>query len=134
KSLGQGRPQHVSLTRRTHPKSSQGQAASRVQPLTPPCRGRSQAGVRLLVLAPDYERLELRSWGTTMNFDEEKIDRTVLALLYLTLHDENRAWKSFDWDVMNRLHAQGLISDPVGKAKSVALTEKGLEEAKRLCQ
>jgi len=69
-----------------------------------------------------------------MNFDEEKIDRTVLALLYLTLHDENRAWKSFDWDVMNRLHAQGLISDPVGKAKSVALTEKGLEEAKRLCQ
>ena len=69
-----------------------------------------------------------------MNFDEKKIDRTVLALLYLTLHDENRAWKSFDWDVMNRLHAQGFISDPVGKAKSVALTERGLEESKRLCQ
>ncbi len=69
-----------------------------------------------------------------MNFDEEKIDRTVLALLYLTLHDENRAWKSFDWDVMNRLHEKGLIFDPVSKAKSVALTEEGLAESKRLFQ
>jgi hypothetical protein len=67
-----------------------------------------------------------------MNFDEEKIDRTVLALLYLTLHDENRAWKSFDWDAMNRLHEKGFIFDPVGKAKSVALTEEGLAESKRL--
>lgn len=65
-----------------------------------------------------------------MNLDEEKIDRTVLALLYLTLHDTNRAWKSFDWDVMNRLHEKGFISDPVGKAKSVALTEKGLAESR----
>jgi hypothetical protein len=69
-----------------------------------------------------------------MNFDEEKIDRTVLALLYLTLHHENRAWKSFDWDVMNRLHKKGLIFDPVSKTKSVALTEKGLAESKRLFQ
>ena len=69
-----------------------------------------------------------------MNFHEEKIDRTVIALLYLTLHDENRAWKSFDWDVMNRLHEKGLIFDPVSKAKSVALTEEGLAESKRLFQ
>ncbi len=67
-----------------------------------------------------------------MTLDEEKIDRTVLALLYLTLHDGDRAWKSFDWDVMNQLHEKGLIFDPVNKVKSVALTEEGLAEAKRL--
>jgi hypothetical protein len=69
-----------------------------------------------------------------MDFDEDKIDRTVLALLYLTLHEENRAWKSFDWDALNRLHEKGFIFDPVSKAKSVALTEEGLVESKRLFQ
>lgn len=67
-----------------------------------------------------------------MNIDTAKIDQTVLALLYLTLHDGNRAWKSHDWDAMNRLHEKGLISDPVSKAKSVALTENGLRESERL--
>lgn len=67
-----------------------------------------------------------------MNIDTAKIDETVLALLYLTLHDGNRAWKSYDWDAMNQLHEKGLISDPVSKAKSVALTENGLQESERL--
>jgi len=67
-----------------------------------------------------------------MKIDEEKVDEAVLALLYLTLHDEGRAWKSFDWEAMNRLHEKGLIENPVGKAKSVLFTEKGLEESKRL--
>lgn len=67
-----------------------------------------------------------------MDFDEEKIDRAVLALLYLALHDSNRAWKSFDWEAMNRLHAHGYIHDPINKAKSVSFTEKGLAEAQRL--
>ncbi|MBI3526581.1 MAG: hypothetical protein HY067_01280 [Betaproteobacteria bacterium] len=67
-----------------------------------------------------------------MNIDTGKIDETVLALLYLTLHDGNRAWKSYDWDAMNRLHEKGLISDPVSKAKSVTLTERGLKESERL--
>jgi len=69
-----------------------------------------------------------------MDFDEEKIDRTVLALLYLTLHDKYRAWKSFDWDVMNRLYEKGFIGDPVSKTKSVVFTEEGLAESKRLFQ
>ena len=69
-----------------------------------------------------------------MDLDEDKIDLTVLALLHLTLHDENRAWKSFDFDVMNRLFEKGFIADPVGKAKSVALTEEGLRESRRLFQ
>ena len=67
-----------------------------------------------------------------MEIDENKIDETVLALLYLTLHDGARAWKSFDWDSMNRLHEKGLITDPVNKAKSVVLTEDGLQASERL--
>ncbi|MBN3834339.1 DUF6429 family protein [Burkholderia sp. Ac-20344] len=64
--------------------------------------------------------------------DLRAVDDTVLALLYLTLHDGNRAWKSFDWDVLNRLHERGLIADPVNRAKSVVLTDDGLRESKRL--
>jgi hypothetical protein len=67
-----------------------------------------------------------------MEIDADRIDETVLALLYLTLHEERRAWKTFDWDSMNRLYAKGFISNPVGKAKSVAFTDKGLEESERL--
>ena len=67
-----------------------------------------------------------------METDTDKIDEAVLALLYLTLHDGARAWKSFDWDAMHRLHEKGYISNPVGKAKSVVLTEEGLREAERL--
>jgi hypothetical protein len=33
---------------------------------------------------------------------------------------------------MNRLHQKGYISDPISKAKSVVLTEEGLQEAERL--
>ena len=67
-----------------------------------------------------------------MNIDTEKIDEAVLALLYLTLHEGSRAWKGFDWDAMNRLHDKGFISNPIGKAKSVMLTDRGLEESERL--
>ena len=67
-----------------------------------------------------------------MKLDPEKIARAVLALLRLGLHDDNRAWKGFDWDAMNRLHEKSYISDPVGKAKSVAFTEEGLRESERL--
>ena len=67
-----------------------------------------------------------------MDIDTDKIDQTVLALLYLTLHDGCRAWKGFDWDTMNRLYEKGFISNPVGKAKSVMLTDEGLEESKQL--
>ncbi|HEX6086696.1 MAG TPA: DUF6429 family protein [Thermoanaerobaculia bacterium] len=69
-----------------------------------------------------------------MQLDLEKIDRSVLALLYLGLHDEYRAWKGFDWDALSRLHEKGYISDPVGKAKSVVFTEEGLAESERLLE
>lgn len=67
-----------------------------------------------------------------MKLDTDRIDQAVLALLSLGLHDGTRVWKSFDWDVMARLHEKGFISDPRGKAKSVAFTEQGLKESERL--
>ena len=61
--------------------------------------------------------------------DLDRIDRAVLALLLHGLHDEMRAWTTFDRDALDRLHAQGVISNPVGRAKSVAFPEEGLEAA-----
>ncbi len=37
-----------------------------------------------------------------------------------------------DETVLARLHEKGHISDPVGKAKSIAFTEQGLRESERL--
>ena len=33
-----------------------------------------------------------------MTLDTENVDRAVLALLLLGLHDGIRAWKGFDWE------------------------------------
>jgi len=67
-----------------------------------------------------------------MDYDEQKVDDAVLGLLYLTLHNGAQAWKSFDWDALNRLHQKGCISNLVSKAKSVVLTDEGLKAAERL--
>jgi len=67
-----------------------------------------------------------------MDIDTDKIDEAVLALLYLTLHDGDRAWKGHDWDALDRLYRKGMIDNPVGKAKSVMLTDEGLAESERL--
>ncbi|MFG1394791.1 DUF6429 family protein [Xanthobacter agilis] len=39
--------------------------------------------------------------------------QTDLALLFLSLDRDGRAWKSFDWDAMNRLYEKGYIGNPV---------------------
>jgi hypothetical protein len=72
-----------------------------------------------------------------MNYDTDKIDEYTLALLYLVTHERHeglgaRVWKGFDWDTMNRLHEKGYISNPIGKAKSVGMTEEGFLKAKEL--
>ena len=67
-----------------------------------------------------------------MSLNTDKIDEAALALLYLTLHDDNRAWKGLDWGVLGRLHEKGMIHDPVGKVKSVVFTQEGQERAKEL--
>ena len=68
----------------------------------------------------------------TLELDTDRVDQAVLALLSPGLHDGARVWKSFDWDVMTRLHEKGYITDPRGRAKSVVLTEQGLKESERL--
>jgi hypothetical protein len=71
-----------------------------------------------------------------MAYDKDKVDEMALALLYLTTFQEKgygpRAWKGLDWDVMNRLHEKGYISNPKSKAKSVALTEEGAKVSEAL--
>ncbi len=67
-----------------------------------------------------------------MKYDRAKVDEMVLALLWLTLGDDGRAWKSHDWDAMDRLHEHGYISNPQSKAKSVILTEEGKQRAQEL--
>jgi hypothetical protein len=74
-----------------------------------------------------------------MEFNAEKVDEAVLALLWLTTHDENefggaRAWKGHDWDALDRLHQKGYITDPKSKAKSVALSPEGLAKSRELFQ
>jgi len=72
-----------------------------------------------------------------MNYHRDKIDEYTLALLYLVVHERQegmgaRAWKGFDWETMNRLYDKGYISNPVGKTKSVGMTEEGFLKAKEL--
>ncbi|MHC4444660.1 MAG: DUF6429 family protein [Planctomycetota bacterium] len=70
-----------------------------------------------------------------MEYDEDKVDEIVLALLYLTSFSEKGivcAWKDMNWDSMDRLHDKGFISDPKSKAKSVVVTEKGAKLSKEL--
>jgi len=72
-----------------------------------------------------------------MKYDEDKIDEYTLALLYLVSHERQvgmgaRAWKGFDWETLNRLNAKGYISNPIGKTKSVLMTEDGFIKAKGL--
>jgi hypothetical protein len=65
----------------------------------------------------------------TVNFDA--IDEAVLALFQLTRHDTCHAWKGFDWDVLDRLHERGLIDNPVGKTKSISMTDEGLKASRQ---
>ena len=70
-----------------------------------------------------------------MEYDVTKLDEVVLALLHFNAHTDHgvtRAWKGFDWDILDRLHAQGFISDPKSKAKSVVLTDEGARVAEEL--
>lgn len=65
-------------------------------------------------------------------YDHEKVAEMVLALLYLTVHDGNRAWKGFQWQALNELFVARMIEDPRNKNKSVVLTEQGLVRAQEL--
>ena len=71
----------------------------------------------------------------TMDFDRERAEEVVMALLFLTSFEERgvvRAWKSHDWDLLDGLHRRGWIQDPKSKARSVVLTEEGKARAREL--
>lgn len=67
------------------------------------------------------------------DIDQEKLAESALAILTLGSwsegHSETRAWKGMDWDLLDLLHQKGWIGDPVGKQKSVVLTEQGIAAA-----
>jgi hypothetical protein len=67
-----------------------------------------------------------------MSFDRKRAGDLVLALMQLTLHEERRTWKSFDWDVMDDLFERGFITNPHSKAKSVVLTDEGLVRSREM--
>ena len=67
-----------------------------------------------------------------MEYDQDKVDEMVLALLWLTPANPRRAWKSHDWDAMERLHAKRYISDPKSRAKSVVVSKEGERRAREL--
>ena len=70
-----------------------------------------------------------------MEYDKAKVDEMVLALMYLGMFSERsvrRAWKSFDWDALDRLHEKGYISNPKTAAKSVAVSDSGAKLAESL--
>jgi hypothetical protein len=70
-----------------------------------------------------------------MDYDLDKVDEMTLALLWLTSFNDPvgvRAWKGQDWGTMERLHAKGFISDPKSKAKSVVLSEEGVNRSPEL--
>jgi Domain of unknown function (DUF6429) len=70
-----------------------------------------------------------------MAIDWAKVDEMTLALLHLTTFKERggyRAWKGHAWEVLDRLHASGWISDPATKAKSVVLFDEGEERSRKL--
>jgi hypothetical protein len=69
--------------------------------------------------------------------DSEKLAESALAILSLSGFKEFggiRAWKGMDWDLMNILFEKGWISDPVGKQKSVFLTDEGFKLAEQFLE
>jgi len=70
-----------------------------------------------------------------MEYDKDKVDQMVLALLYLTSSTDQyatRTWKGLDSGVLNRLHEKGYIGDPKGKGPTVDLSEDGASLSKEL--
>jgi len=67
--------------------------------------------------------------------DWDRVEELTLALMYLTTFPHaglHRSWKGHAWEVLDRLHAKGLISDPATKAKSVDLSEDAAKQSHEL--
>jgi hypothetical protein len=63
-----------------------------------------------------------------MEYDKDKVDEMMLALLYPTsTHDQygTRAWKGFEREAFDRLIKKGYISDPGGKSPTLLPGDEG---------
>lgn len=69
-----------------------------------------------------------------MEYDMKLVDDAVFALLAAYSSDDGNAWKGYDFEIMNRLHEQGLISNPVNRNKSIWLTKEGLERGREIAE
>lgn len=70
-----------------------------------------------------------------MEYNQDKVDELILALLYLTSSTDQygtRAWKGLDLKVLDRLYKRGYISDPGEKGPTLQLSAKGAELSKEL--
>ena len=62
-----------------------------------------------------------------MEYNQEKVDDMMLALLYLTSSTDKygtRAWKGIDLKVLDRLYKKGYISDPGRKRTNPATIQR----------
>jgi hypothetical protein len=102
---------------------------------------------RLVAAVEAYEQQQLVGPGDverplpSLHADAQERDamqeQMALSLLSLTMFSDygvTRAWKSLDWDVLDRLYAHGWIHDPKGKAKSVVFTPEGAAYAQMLAE
>ena len=70
-----------------------------------------------------------------MEYDRDKVDEIVLALLYLTSSRDQyatRAWKGLNWETPDRLYKKGYISDPQIKSPTVTFSQEGERLSKEL--
>ena len=70
---------------------------------------------------------------------EEQIKELTLILLYLTSWTEKepygeyqRAWKGYDFDILDNLENEKLIGSGSYKSKSLYITDKGIKKAREL--
>ena len=70
---------------------------------------------------------------------EEQIKELTLLLLYLTSWTEKepygeyqRAWKGYDFDILDNLENEKLIGSGSYKSKSLYITDKGIKKAREL--
>ena len=71
------------------------------------------------------------------NLNQGKLAEAALAILSLSSFADPmgvRAWKGIDWDLMNLLFENGWISDPVGKQKSIVMSEEGVKLAEKFLE
>ena len=74
---------------------------------------------------------------------KKAIKELTLLLMYLNRFTEEKdfktakdfyAWKGYNFDIINKLDDEDFISQGKYRSKSVYITEKGMEEAKKLLE